>query len=200
MLPLCKFVLSKRDMMIKKHNNLVTLILSLVVIAFILTTYSSCRFFNNTIPEVNIKQITDTEEQQIARFLVKITNINFKIIELSQYAQEENISSDINNFFNIQENKITEIQKKISKIAINKLVTLPQYNVNSNTLYYFNTSGMNLTGKLTEELNKEIVLFEKIKIQTKDREITSFHTKYLLEIKAILEETSTFNVQLYNIN
>lgn len=186
--------------MIKKHNSLTTLVLSLVGIAFILTTSSSCRFFNNTIPEVSVKELANTEEQQIARFLVEITNINFKIIELSQYVQEENISTEINNFFNIQENKITEIHNKISKIAINKLVTLPQYNVNSNTLYYFDTSGMNLTCKLTEELNKEITLLEKIKIQTKDREIISFHTKYLPEIKAILEEKSKFNVQLYNIN
>ena len=203
MLLLCNFVLFKKnDIVMKKHRSTVTFFFSLVGILFIVTTYSSCRFFNNTINDPSIKELVDTEEQQIARFLVGVTNINFKIIELSQFAQQENVPNELKNFFTIQENKVIEIQKHINKIAANKLVTLPQYNENNNTLHYFDSDSLTLTKKLIEKLEAEIVLFNKVKVQTKNKykEISSFQIKYLPEIVTMLEETKTFNVQLYNIN
>lgn len=182
----------------KNFKSLKNLVLSFIGIVLILTTYSSCRFFNKDNSVFPVKETVDKEEEKIAQFLVEISNVNYKILQLSEFMQEVNASNDFKVFFKYQEKQIVLLQAEINKIAENKLVTLPILNFKKLDKVNFNKNNEQIIlSQLISELNIEIASFEKINMITKDSEIVSFQAKFLPQIKSILEEASKLKVKLY---
>lgn len=182
----------------KNFKSFRNLVLSFIGIVLILATYSSCRFFNKDNSVFPVKETVDREEEKIAQFLVKISNSNFKILQLSNFAKQIDASYDLRNFFIIQEKQIVLLQSEINKIAENKLVTLPILNFKNFDKNKFNKNNeVTIIDQLISELQAEIQSFENINKITKDSEIVSFQTKFLPQIKNILEDASKLKVKLY---
>jgi hypothetical protein len=167
-----------------------------LLLLFTMLLFSSCVFTNKENSKLKEANETEIEEQQIAQFLVKITELNIKIIKLIEVSKNQEISNDYELFFKKLEKTTYEIQKQVVKISEEKLVNLPIYNKPIN----YKISEESLIEQIMNELIAEVVQFDKVKGTINDASILNLKNNYLPELNSNLEIISTLKVKKYTNN
>ena len=178
-------------------------IITVVLLVAFLCLIESCKYKNNSnFLTPDSQRNLEYQDEKIAKFLVETTNINIQIIELSSTVENNSNNEELKKLFKIQEGSIFRIQNDIKKISEDKLVTLPFFSgvvktINKKQIIVKDNEYID---ELMNLLVNEVLLFEKIKLDVKDRAILSFQEQYKPVLDGHLELISAMKVENYSYN
>lgn len=172
----------------RKRNRL---FISVLILLFISITLTTCKFPENSSKE----KITsfDNEQEKIAAFLVKSTEINLQIMYLCKTIESNSKAVKIKDAFQNQMQLTSEIHNKIKTISESKLVNIPLLDKNLK-LHYSNDS--DVQNLLLNELNKQIIQFERINDSTNDYEILSLKSEFLPKLISQSEKINSLKINI----
>lgn len=169
----------------------------IVISVSLFTICTSCNFSKKNETKINIDAINKINDEKIANFLVKTTEINTKLIELyTQYNLEEKsilkkkaISTNLK--------LIYTAQIEIVKISELKLVTISIINKKKSSE---KVSQLTLIENIISQLSTEIKQIYVIKEITNDELILKFEKQFLTKLKLQLNQMITIKNQIKNTN
>lgn len=154
-------------------------------------SFTTCKF-----PEKSGKnKVTnfEKEEEKVAAFLVKSTEINLRIIYLCKAIESNSNSVKIKDVIQNQKKLTLEIHTDIKNLAEKNLVNLPIID-NINKVKHMND--MDVINSLTNELTKEITQFEKISENTNDTEIYRLKSEFLPKLTYQAEQINSLKINI----
>ena len=181
-------------------NTLKYTIASILIVLMSFSLFSSCLDKNNDFSFADDNPTAlENQDIKIAKFLVESTRINIQIVDLTKEVKDKSNNDEVKKIFKNQEASIFRIQNDISKLAEKKLVTIPNFIsvVNSTNKKKEIIKETQFVDELMNLLVTEVILFEKIKIEVKDKSIIAFQEQYKPILDEHLEEISSLKVQNY---
>ena len=158
---------------------------------------SSCD--NKTATKIEIDKYVQ-EEQKIVKFLTKTTELNSKLVAVTDLKKSHDLPHDYLQLFTRQQQISYSFNKDIDKIATAEMVSIPS--INSEQKYY---EKLELTKeqKLDTIINNlilQVALLKTLEKQTKNEKIAQLTTTYLPKISNQIELTNTFKINNYLTN
>lgn len=179
---------------IKDTRSVLVFFLSFSVYCFLL---SSCE--NKITSKIEIDKYIQ-EEQKIVNFLTKTTQINSKLLAITDLRKFQDLPNDYLQLFTKQQQISFSFNNDIDKIATTQMVSIPYL---SSDQYYYDSYQLTKEQKLDTIINNlilQVALLKALKKETTNEKITELTTTYLPKISNQIELTNTFKINNYLTN
>ncbi len=164
--------------------------LSIFIISISVLLFLSCNFSKKTDSHFVVPDI-ESEDREIAAFLVNTTETNSVIVELYKISQSSSKAIDVKDIFSEQIKLTSEIQSRIKQISEERFVTIPLTYKNTKIKY---SNDVELLDLLINQLVVQINLFEKID-KTNDAKILELKNEFLPKLNFQSQKVSTLRVK-----
>lgn len=178
-------------------KNSKTILVFLVTFGFYFLLTSSCE--SKITAKAEVDQFVQ-QEQKIASFLTKTTQINSKLLAVTDVKKAGELSNECLQLFTRQQQISYSFNREIDKIATTEMVNLPYLNSEQNYYEKFKLTREQKLDTIIENLIIQVALLKTLEKQTDNEEITRLTSNFLPQLSNQIELTNTFKINNYLTN
>lgn len=173
----------------------------ILVYLFTLSTYflllSSCENKSSTKIEIDKNQ---QEEQKIAHFLTTSTELNSKLLAVTDLKKSQGLPCEYLQLFTKQQQISYSFNEEIDKIATSEMVSIPSLDSDLNYYDKYELTKEQQLDTIIDNLILQVALLKTMEKQSSNEKIAQLTTTYLPKISSQIELTNTFKINNYLTN